>query len=341
MIFAIDDDQLGIRQAVGDELGVLGQDDVFAAGRDQHGDVDARQIGGIDVRLRQHQRDQRIWIRFVFSGEVFHQLRIRAVGIEVGSADRHQAQRAGVSQLERQADDAAVAPAVVGGLFEAECGDELIDVFGHVGIVVFVERLIGALSARVQRVDLVACVDQLLHLDGKRGVRAAVAVHEHDRLALAGDGIAQRYAIDLDGRMFADAVCFGIGGFLGRSFLSFGRFSRFLGCSRLGSFLCGLREGGAGNDQQHCQHPCEHFLHISLFLSDKNARERPTLSAPLLDSIIARSLPHSSANLLSFTFRRRAWGTPARRHSAVMYLSMIDCTVPSAMSSSSAALNSS
>ena len=97
--------------------------------------------------------------------------------------------------------------------------------------------------------------------------------------------------------MFADAVCFGIGGFLGRSFFGFGRFSRFLGCSRLGSFLCGLREGGADNDKQHCQHPCEHFLHISLFLSDKNARE---LSIPV------RSLAGFDYSTIPDAFQRKS-----------------------------------
>ena len=198
VILPLEDDEFGIRQEIGYQRGVFDGDEVFAADSHEDGALDGGQIFRVYLRLRKHHKGKRSpffqnpRLELLESGAAFR--------IEVRTAYGHQRAGAGIFHLQKEGVDATVTPAVNRGLHEAELHDELVEVLGHIGIMIFLKRGILSLSARIGAINPVTRFRQLQGLGPHTFVRAPVSVKKEDRLAVLGpgDGVEKPLSIHLN-----------------------------------------------------------------------------------------------------------------------------------------------
>lgn len=181
-----------------DKLGMLGANKIPVTRHNECGAGDGLHILRCHCRLVHHHNVQGV------GGGLGQELSLefgyeRAPNENVCTARGDSAKCAGIHNLCHKCHDAAVAKAKYGGFCEFLGGDEFVEILGHIVIVVLSEWRIGALAARVERIDQVTGLCQLACGGFEVVVTAAVAVDEYDGLAASLGGVEECHIARVEG----------------------------------------------------------------------------------------------------------------------------------------------
>ena len=139
----------------------------------------------INMGLCQHQGDQGIRGFLIDLCIFLDEGRYQAFRGQVGPADRHGSQGAGVPELQQQRDDPSVAVPVQSGLVKPQPADHHKNVVSHVGIMVLLQGSICPVSSGIRGIDVISGFRQLGHFHVQQVVVLPVSVQQQDRSARA------------------------------------------------------------------------------------------------------------------------------------------------------------
>lgn len=193
-----DDECLATGDILANQSGVFGAYEVAIARHNQCRAPDTLHILHGHCGLVHHHNIQRVGVLLRKESllKFGHQ---GALNEDVGTARGDSPQSARIHNLGHQCYNAAVAKTEHCGLFQLLGGDELVQVGGHIVVVILGKWGIAALTARVEGVDQVARLCQLagggLHIV----VAATITVEQYDGFAPALGDVEELYIARIEG----------------------------------------------------------------------------------------------------------------------------------------------
>ena len=168
VVFTWNEENLSLRDVMGDGAGVEGVDKVEFTGSDKRWALDGLQLLEGHLGLVEHHANERMDGVLVFLlGELSPEISLDTFREDIGAGSDDGTKGARVEDFELQGDIATIAPTEDGRTMEIVSLDKSIDILGHVDIVVLGQRGVGALPARVESIDEIAGRIELIDKNGE------------------------------------------------------------------------------------------------------------------------------------------------------------------------------